>query len=202
MKWLEVVLFNKINYKNMQPDMDYLTHSLTDNRNGKLSEAQKIVILKMFKMRSMAAWIMIICGLLTGLPSIIPLFLPETEGKIFFILLVFTVSMLAIAFYGFKVRASQNNVKKNIDTLQVKKIVSTPSKRDYSTPAQAPYPGMSGTFTIMLSSKAGWIKMNNKKFGVIPGHLYSEIEDGKETEFYYLELGGVGFHKNLIVNIQ
>lgn len=186
----------------MQPDMEYLTHSLTDNRNGKLSQAQKIVILKMFKMRSITAWIMIICGLLTGLPSIIPLFSPETEGQIFFILLGFSVAMLLIAFYGFKVRASQNKVKKNIGSLQVKTLTDVPSKRDYSTPAKAPYPGTSGTFTVLLPSKAGWIKMNNEKFGVIPGHLYKQIPDGQKAKFYYLELNGVGFHKNLIVNFE
>ncbi len=189
---------------NTEPNLEYLENSLQNNKNGKLSEDQKSVIRKMFKMRTVTAWVLIVCGLFLLITCTPILFIKEgTENmSIFYVILVFVIAMLAITAYGFKIRATQKKLASEFEHIPVQNTRGTPAKNDYGAPVRAPIPGGPGTFLMVLPMKCGWIKMNDKKFGVLPGPLYKKITPRKEAKFYYLELDGSGFHKNLIVNYE
>ncbi len=183
--------------------LQYLTDALSENKSGKLSAAQIMVLTKMMNARGVTAWILIICGLVVAIPTAIGLFaLDSAQGDqtAFWIMLSLLIVFIVFVVYGFKMRASKNKGMQNLSSLPVEKHTGKPEKYDFTTPIRAPIPGQGGTFLMFLRVKAGLVKLNGTKFGVIPGPLYSVIDDTKEGTFYSIPLSGVGFKDHVIVN--
>ena len=186
----------------MKPDpKEYIIEALAPNMSGQLSSTQKAVLHSMMKARNVTAWLLIVLGLFMALPTLGAWLLGGIENNNEALILGgFGIVTLLIVFYGFKIRSSNKKAGVNIENKRIKSITGTATKIDARAPARAPIPG-GGSVLVFIPVKAGIVKIDDKgSFGVLPGPLYGMILDKQKATFYYLEIGGMGFKKNLIVN--
>lgn len=175
-------------------------NALMENERGRLTDEQLQALGRMFRARTITAWIMIICGAFVGLLTGFALFADGesvTNPKVG--LSVVTLGMFATMVYGIAILRTNKKARAASMSTEVRFVRGVPAKSDYATPLRVPGPG-GATVTHFLTVKAGTVKIENESYGVLPSTLYQEIVDGQEATFYYIPVNGIGFKKRLIVN--
>lgn len=182
-------------------DHEFIT-ALPQNKQGKLSEDQLQALHRMFKARTVTAWILVLCGGFLGGITGSALALDDgTNARLFYGLLLVTLAMATTVGYGIAILQSNKTAKIRALAAPVQRIRGIPTKSDFAAPVRVPGPGGAAA-THFLHVKAGVVTLEKTQYGVLPGTLYAAITSGHEATFFSIPVSGIGFKKQLIVNYE
>ena len=163
-----------------------------------MAEDQLQAIKKMLKARKIVGLGLLFGDLFVGLlfGSVLATGNWGTELNAQLIFSVCTLVALASLVYAWRMYWDAAQEQKKLATTIVVKIVGEAQKYNYGTAVNMPG-GAGATHGVIL--RHGYLKINGEKYGVLSPKLYSEIVDGKKTDFYVVPISGTGYAKAGVV---